>query len=180
MNHAESNPRFAAVCVLLKVFAQASALSKPCKSSFDNPTLGQNRKALLWVFFHDFQTAPAVVLHPLREWRTAITAVSPHQLPRSWNCRLQKQLGPVSFLDVGRMNANPHQQAHRIHQDVTLAAFHVLGFVIALWPPFSVVLTLWLSKMTALGCAMRPALRRTSSRRASCRCSSVPSRRQRQ
>jgi hypothetical protein len=70
----------------------------------------QSLKALLLrVFFHNFQAAAAIVLHPLRERLTAITTVSPHQLPRSWSRRLQQQLGSISLLNVGRMNTNPHQ-----------------------------------------------------------------------
>jgi len=49
-----------------------------------------------------------------------------------------------------------------IHHGVALAAFDLLSGVIAVWPPDSVVLTLWLSITAALGLALRPTRSRSS------------------
>ncbi len=43
------------------------------------------------------------------------------------------------------------EQAIGVHQDVTLAAGEVFARVVIAWSPFSVVFTLWLSRMAALG-----------------------------
>jgi hypothetical protein len=65
-------------------------------------------------------------------------------------------------------------QAERVDQDGPLAAGDLLAAVGAADPPFSVVLTDWLSMIAADGCRCRPAATRGSPRRASCRRSSVP------
>ena len=107
---------------------------------------------LLWVFAHDFNAAATVLLHPGGEVWPAVAAVNPHQLPRMWLWLwLQKQLGSLALLHVGRMHQNAHQQAEGINQEVALTPIYILGFVVTVRPPFSVVLTLWLSRITALG-----------------------------
>jgi hypothetical protein len=60
---------------------------------------------------------------------------------------------------------NFEHQALRINQQVTLAAIDLLETVIAGDPPFSLVLTLWLSMIAPLGVAQRPTARRSFSRR---------------
>jgi hypothetical protein len=47
-------------------------------------------------------------------------------------------------------------QAEGVDQEVALAAVDPLGAVIAVPPPRSVVLTLWLSRIAALGVGRRP------------------------
>jgi hypothetical protein len=45
-------------------------------------------------------------------------------------------------------------QAKGVDQQVALAAVELLGAVVAMPPPRSVVLTLWLSRIAALGCVL--------------------------
>jgi hypothetical protein len=47
-------------------------------------------------------------------------------------------------------------QPEGVDQQVPLATVDLLGAVVAVRPPFSVVLTLWLSRITALGVGLRP------------------------
>jgi hypothetical protein len=59
-----------------------------------------------------------------------------------------------------------HQQALRVDEDMALLAFDLLATIEA-WridpqPPFSALLTLWLSIMTAVGLASLPACSRQS------------------
>ena len=49
------------------------------------------------------------------------------------------------------MHHHSQQQAQRIDHDMVLAARHFLARIIAPRPPFSVVLTDWLSMIAALG-----------------------------
>jgi hypothetical protein len=49
------------------------------------------------------------------------------------------------------------QEAGGIDPDMALAALDLLGGIVAARPPFSVVLTLWVSMMTAVGLASRPS-----------------------
>ena len=64
----------------------------------------------------------------------------------------QHLLGPVAILDVRRMNNGYQDEPEDIDKQVALASFDLFARVIATRPPFSVVLTDWLSKMAALGC----------------------------
>ena len=59
------------------------------------------------------------------------------------------------------MDDDAEQQAGRVDRDVTLAALDLFTRVVAPRPPFSVVLTLWLSMMAALGLASRPSRSRS-------------------
>jgi len=62
------------------------------------------------------------------------------------------------------MHHDGEDQADGVDNDMSLAAVDFLARVVAADPPFSVVLTLWLSMIAALGVASRPAATRTSSR----------------
>ena len=59
------------------------------------------------------------------------------------------------------MDDGVDQQALRIDQDVTLLALDLLPSVVAMRvdrdPPFSALLTLWLSMIAAVGLGSRPA-----------------------
>ena len=77
------------------------------------------------------------------------------------------------------MHHHRHQQAQRVDHDVPLAAADLLARVVAADPLFSVVLTLWLSMIAALGLFFFPAFFRTLSRSASWIVFQVPSLRNR-
>jgi hypothetical protein len=68
---------------------------------------------------------------------------------------------PVTVLDVGGVNDRMHQQALRIDEDVALFAHDLLAGVVTrridAGPPFSALLTLWLSMIAAVGLASRAA-----------------------
>jgi len=49
------------------------------------------------------------------------------------------------------------QEAGGIDRDMALATLDFLGGIVAARPPFSVVLTLWVSMMAAVGLASRPS-----------------------
>jgi hypothetical protein len=70
----------------------------------------------------------------------------------------------VAVLDVGGMDARAQQQTERVDQDVALASLDLLARVVArrvgARPPFSALLTLWLSRIAALGLASLPACSR--------------------
>ena len=71
---------------------------------------------------------------------------------------LQQIPGAVGVLDIGGMDKDTEQEAGGIDPDMALAALDLLGGIVAARPPFfSVVLTLWVSMMTAVGLASRPS-----------------------
>lgn len=72
----------------------------------------------------------------------------------------------ITILDVGGMNDGVHQQAFGVDENVPLLALNLLARIVArrvdARPPFSALLTLWLSMIAALGEASRSALSRHS------------------
>jgi hypothetical protein len=73
------------------------------------------------------------------------------------------------------MNHYRQQQSQGVHYDMALAARDLLARIVASGPPFSVVLTVWLSMMAALGVGSLPSASRTLGRKASWMRSQVPS-----
>ena len=67
----------------------------------------------------------------------------------------------VAALDVGRMDDGTQQQTFGIYREMALLALGLLASVIPASvdraPPFSALLTLWLSMIAAVGLASRPA-----------------------
>ena len=72
----------------------------------------------------------------------------------------------ITVLDVRRVHYDRQDQAERIDKDMPFAAFDLLAGVVTALPPFP-VLTVWLSRIAALGVGLRPSFRRTCSRRRS-------------
>jgi hypothetical protein len=73
-----------------------------------------------------------------------------------------------AVLHVGASDDHGEQQPSRIDEEMALATLHMFVGIIAAHPPFSVVLTDWLSILPALGWRCRPAATRTSPRSKSC------------
>jgi hypothetical protein len=73
---------------------------------------------------------------------------------RRW--RVQSRKG-AAVADVGGGHLDLADQAEGVDQRVALAALKPLGAVVAVWP-WSVVLTLRLSRIAALGVGGRPCL----------------------
>jgi hypothetical protein len=72
----------------------------------------------------------------------------------------------IAVLDIGGMHKGMYWQALRVDQDVPLLALDFLATIearrINVAPPFSALLTLWLSMMAAVGLAARSACLRHS------------------
>jgi hypothetical protein len=76
------------------------------------------------------------------------------------------------------MDEHDEKQPEDIDDDVALAPPDALAAIIAAGPPFSVVFTVWLSMIPALGSRVLPEASRRSPRRVSCIRSHTPARRQ--
>ena len=96
--------------------------------------------------------------------RAGSDAVGEHRLqPRVEPLQPPQQVAdPVRVLDVGRVDDHAEQQAAGVDRDVALPALDLLGGIVAAGPPFSVVFTLRVSTMTALGLGSRPSRSRSS------------------
>jgi hypothetical protein len=69
---------------------------------------------------------------------------------------VQEHGGAVAVADVGGGHPHPQQQPQGVHQQVAFAPVDLLGAVEAVPTPRSVILTLWLSMIPALGVGSRP------------------------
>src|SRR5439155_15436864 len=90
----------------------------------------------------------------------------------------QDRFGSITVLDPRRMHHHDEEQPEDIDDDVALAPADALAPIIAPDPPFSVVFTVWLSMIPALGSRVRPEAARRSPRRLSCIRSQTPVQRQ--
>jgi len=115
----------------------------------------------------DFEVDPAQdVRHGLLEFGSLITAIG-IELEQEWEHAEQggdQQHPAVAILKVGGMNDRVQQQPLRVYQDMALLPPDLLACVITgrvdRGPPFSALLTLWLSMIAAVGLASRPACSR--------------------
>lgn len=89
------------------------------------------------------------------------------QLLEEWKLteqRRQQQDAAIAILNAGGMYDGVQQQAQRINQNMPLLALDQLARIEAVRidarPPFSPLLTLWLSIMPAVGLASRSAFSR--------------------
>ena len=150
------------VGAFLVILGQASPPSEPPEGSFDHPAAGNEDEATAGDAPDDDQRQPEQEAG--EDHRHAIVdavgkdgaqpAVEPLD-PR------QQRSGAVGVLDVSGVDEDAEQEARGVDGDVTLAALDLFGRVKASGAPFSVVLTLWVSRMAAEGVGSRPACSRS-------------------
>jgi hypothetical protein len=87
----------------------------------------------------------------------------------------QQLLGPITVLHAGGRDDDGQDESECVDEEMPCAAFDLCMGVEAAEPPFSVVLTDWLSMTPALGWRRLPAATRTSPRSRSCMSCQVPS-----
>src|SRR3712207_4569655 len=88
-----------------------------------------------------------------------IDAVSEDDLDPAVQClhTPEQRPGSIRVLDVGGVNHHAQQQPLRVDRNVALAPRHPLRGVIAARPSYSVVFTLCVSMIAAVGLASRPS-----------------------
>ena len=178
MNHCDMHPSLGRGRQGFVVLAQPTAPTQPRECSLNHPSSGQHLKLMAIPRTpDDFQNIARKGLDPIHQ-PASVTSISPNQpqTPEPSHQFVDDQLCTISVLDVSRMDHHGQQQPHGIHYDVALSTVDLLASVIATRPPFSVVLTDWLSMMAALGVGSLPADLRTAERRVSLTRSHVPSR----
>jgi hypothetical protein len=165
VNHSDIDHSLTAISHGFIIFAKTTIFGKPTERAFDNPTLREYLKTVTVTTLNDLNNAVELLLGPVQEL-SAVSTISPNNLhTRAMTSQAcQYVSGTISVLDVCGMNDQGNNQTERIDQNVPLASFYLLSSVIAAVPPFS-VLTLWLSRIAALGVGLRPRSRRTRSRR---------------
>jgi len=176
LDHGDADHGLATGWVLLVVLAQAAIAPEPAKGALHDSALGQYHKALLVIVARDDLQRPARHRRDPAHQLAAVATVGPEQRQarETSHQRDDHELGSRAVLDAGRVDHHHEQQAQRVYRARPLASFDLLACVIATDPPFSVVLTLWLSMIAALGLSSRPSLARTWVRSASWMRSQTP------
>ena len=176
MSHGYVHPRFGNFGQGFVVLAQPSAPAQPGQSPLHHPSPGQHLKAGSSGTPHYLQGPTRQRPHPANQL-SGVSAISPNQA-EAGNPASQladDQPGSVPVLDISRVHGHGQQQAQSVYDDMALPSEDLLAGIVAARPPFSVVFTLWLSMMAALGAAYLPSASRTMGRSASWTRSQLPS-----
>ena len=178
MDHCDIHPSFRRFREGFVVLTQPTTPSDPRQCLLNYPSSWQHGKLMTATRTpHNLQGIARRGLNPIYQL-PGVSCVSPNQSQAGKPSfqLVHNQPCPVPVLDVSRVNHDSQQHPYGIHDDVTQASHHLLTSVKATRPPFSVVLTDWLSMIAALvGVHSLPSARRTSGRRASWTCSQMPS-----
>jgi hypothetical protein len=154
-----------------EVLCQPATATKPCESTFDDPSAGQNFKALRRVgTFDDFYRPFADTLQILAQFVSGIATVGKDmaQPGIARADRSKDAAGAIAILNAGFVHDESDQVAFGVGNDVALAALDFSATSsLSLFPaskprgpPLSVVFTDWLSITPAVGLASRPAASR--------------------
>ena len=166
MNRSYIQPRFRCTGQGFIVLAQPATTSQPRQCSLNHPPAWQHLKLMAGPgTLDDLQDPARHGHHPVHQL-AAVASVSPDE-SKAWESSYQfidDQPRTISVLDIGRMHHHRQQQAHGIYDDVSLSTVDLLTSIIATRPPFSVVFTLWLSMIAALGVGSLPSASRTQGR----------------
>jgi hypothetical protein len=171
---------------VLVVPTHAAIASQPGEGALHHPASWSSLEPWTWWAIgspgwalDDLDGEPLGLLGPIAE-AAAVASIGPEVVESGEvvSNAIDHESAAHPIRDVGRMDAGSQQQSGGIDQQMPLAPVYLLAAVVASDPPFSVVLTDWLSKIPALGWACRPCCSRTWSRNASWTRSQVPSRRQ--
>src|SRR3954454_23501843 len=162
-DHGEGAHRFGALGQFLVVLGQAAPAAEPAERSFNDPSLRQHDEAGGPGDAPDEDQRQAEQETGDQDGAAVVDAVGVHDLEPAVEMLdlLQQIPGAVGVLDIGGMDDDAQQQAQGIDRDRALASLDFLGSSVAARPPFSVVLTLWVSMIAAVGLASRPSLLRS-------------------
>ncbi len=158
----QGDHRFGDLREFLVVLGQPPVSAKPTERSFDHPPPGQDDETGSGdAADEDQRQAEQEAGEENRE--AIVDAVGEHRFEPTVQRLDPVQQGPraVGILDVGGVDDDAQQEAGRIDRDVAFAAPDLLGRIVATRSPFSVVLTLWVSMMAAVGLGSRPSCSRS-------------------
>jgi hypothetical protein len=169
-DHRNVNHGFTGLSQKLIVLGQSTLSAEPSEGSFHNPPSWKHMKTFLIGSFDDLQIQRvelAQLENPLNEF-SGISTICPDEFEAHelLSDQVEQKLGAITILDVGCMNDHSKYQPQSVYEQVPLSAINLLASVISMEPPFSVVLTDWLSMIAALGSASRPSVSRSSVRKA--------------
>jgi hypothetical protein len=149
------------------VLGQSPASIEPCDGALDDPTFRQHDELAHIRPLDDLDVDPAAdALQSRLELRPLVTAVSIELEQERIHAEqgAHQQHTAITVLDVGGMDNRVQQKALSIYKDMALLALDLFARIEASRvnraPPFSALLTLWLSMIAAVGLFSRPAISR--------------------
>lgn len=165
VGHGNEDHRLAAFDQGLVVFGQSAVLAEPGERALHDPPLGQHDEAAARVTLDNLDEPTVPPANPMREL-PSVSAVGKDQLQSAKTCAqlLNEQAATVAVLDIRRMHDEGDDQPKRIDDHMPLAPTYLLARVVPTVPPFSAVLTDWLSIMPTLGVGFLPTFFRTRAR----------------
>ena len=154
--------------LILPIFGETPAPPKPCERSFDDPPLREDDKSFCVIgTLDDLHVHPRhYFCHGAAKQRALIAAIGVefHQERIHAEHGRHYEYAAVAILNVSGMNDGMNQQALRIDENVALLALDLFSRIVTRRidrrPPFSALLTLWLSMTAAVGLASRPSASR--------------------
>ena len=165
VDHSDLDHTFTAFRQCLVIFRQTTVLAEPREGALDDPSLRQHDESVQLRALDDLYRAKEPAAGPVHELsRIAAVGKNQSQAAKARAQLLNDKSSAVAVLDVGWMNDQGHDQPERVDEDVTLTPGYLLARVVAAIPPFSAVLTDWLSRMPTLGVGFLPAFLRTRAR----------------
>jgi hypothetical protein len=154
-----------------EILCQPATATKPCESTFDDPSAWQNFEALRRVgTFDDFYRPCTDTLQSLPQFISGIATIG-KDVAQPGIARADRSKdagGAIPILNAGFMHDESDQVALGVGNNVALAALDLSATSsLSLFPaskprgpPLSVVFTDWLSITPAVGLASRPAASR--------------------
>jgi hypothetical protein len=148
---------------VLPIFGEPSTAVEPCNGTLHDPAFWQVNKSFGLVgAFNDLRLdAGQDVRQRLLELPPLVAGIGEQRLQKGIPAKEggQQQDAAIAILNIGGMNDGVQQQAQGIYENMALLALDLLACVIArrinAGPPFSALLTLWLSMMATVGLAWR-------------------------
>jgi hypothetical protein len=151
INHCHIDHRLTAIGQRFIIFAESTVFGEPTKCPLHDPAFGKNLKMMKVTAFNNLNDPIELLLRP-RHKETTITPIRPDQFQTRTTAAkpVQHQLATRMILNVRGMNDQNNNQAKRIDQNMAFTPLYLLARIVATVPPFR-RLTLWLSRMAALG-----------------------------
>ena len=165
VGHGNEDHRLAALGQRFVVLRQSAVLAEPGKGALDDPSFGQHNELVQQGTLDDLDKTSVPATRPVHEL-PGIAAIGedPLQTPETRSQLADQQFSAVAVLNIGRVHHERDDQAEGVDNQVTLAPRDFLARVVPTIPPFSAVLTDWLSMIPTLGVGFLPAFLRTWAR----------------
>lgn len=156
IDHSHIDHRLTTVGQRFIIFAEATVFGEPTKCPLHDPAFRKNLKIMKVTPFNNLNRPIELLLRP-RHKKTTITPIRPDQFQTRTTPTepVQHLFATRMVLNVRSMNDQSNNQAKCIDQNMAFTSLYLLARIIATVPPFR-CLTLWLSRMAALGVGLRP------------------------